>query len=440
MFLQEFSALAELISDNNYMFFAPKERFTSTRLLDCYNKYQAWYRKLPSLLRLEGRQPEPHTITLQYVQSSVLRRWLLTLRSMLYWTVIVHLFRPMLKVDLIHSDVHPRDECIEAANKVSELTRLYRSLYDFRTAHLAIPHILLSVSIVHLLYSKDIPLSRRNLVEGLQGLEALHECHYFGARSFRIIHTLAKTWNLPWPEELKTSKLTPRTDPDRPRGVVGPPTDPLLVAPNASSFNASSFSNHIGAGGYPQAPEPHRRGSLSMFANRNLHVNTHNVSRPGSVASSQHHGSPTVSSAATQPAFSAGVPLGPYRYPQSMPMTLPPTSTATSDAADAIFWTPIAGMPAPILPRVNYQQISPMGLDSVLHTGEMGDRLGRDGFKINEDWQPNGSATGYESGHTNGSYTVSYQRGSHGGQHGQTQEEFDSSWWQNGGGNPGQMS
>ena len=67
MFLQEFAALAELINDNNYMFFAPKERFTSTKLLDCYSKYQAWYRKLPSLLRLEGRQPEPHTITLQYV-------------------------------------------------------------------------------------------------------------------------------------------------------------------------------------------------------------------------------------------------------------------------------------------------------------------------------------------------------------------------------------
>lgn len=69
IFLQEFSALSELINDNNYMFFAPNERLTSTRLLDCYNKYQAWYRKLPSIMRLVGRQPEPHTITLQYVQS-----------------------------------------------------------------------------------------------------------------------------------------------------------------------------------------------------------------------------------------------------------------------------------------------------------------------------------------------------------------------------------
>ncbi|KAF2625546.1 hypothetical protein BU25DRAFT_115444 [Macroventuria anomochaeta] len=428
MFLQEFSALSELINDNNYMFFAPKERLTSTKLLDCYNKYQAWYRKLPSIMRLEGRSPEPHTITLH----------------MLYWTVIVHLFRPMLKVDLLHSDVHPRDKCIEAANKVSELTRLYRSMYDFRMAHLAIPHILLSVTIVHLLYSKDNPTSRQNLVEGLQGLEALHECHYFGARSFRIIHTLAKTWNLPFPEELKNSKLVPRDDPNRPPGTVSPPPDPLLVAPNTAAL-----VNRMGPGGYPQIPEPHRRGSLSMFANRNLQVNTHLASRPGSVVPSQHHGSPIVSQTPSQPSFSAGMPMASYTYSQSMSsMTIPTTSTTTSEATEAMFWTPIAGIPAPILPRVSYQQISPMGLDSVLHTGDTGNRLGRDGFKINEDWQQTGvhgfgtgAPGGYEqTGQGGGSYPVSYQRNSHSGQHGQAQEDFDPSWWQNGAGNSSQMS
>lgn len=65
MFLQEFSVLSELINDNNYMFFAPKGRLTSTKLLDCYGKYQAWYRNLPSIMSVEGRSPEPHTITLQ---------------------------------------------------------------------------------------------------------------------------------------------------------------------------------------------------------------------------------------------------------------------------------------------------------------------------------------------------------------------------------------
>lgn len=357
---------------------------------------------------------------------------------MLYWTVIVHLFRPMLKVDFIHSDVHPRDKCIEAANKVSELTRLYRSLYDFRTAHLVIPHILLSVSIVHLLYSKDNPTSYRNLVEGLQGLEALHECHYFGARSFRIIYTLAKTWNLPWPEELKNSKLVPRSDPNKPQGAISPPADPLLVAPNTATL-----VNRMGPGGYPQVPEPHRRGSLSMFANRSLHINS---PQAGSVVPSQHHGSPLVSPPPTQPAYNTGMSMGSYSYAQSMSMTVPTTNAAASDAADAMFWTPIAGMPAPILPRVSYQQISPMGLETVLHAGNMGDRLGRDGFKINEDWQQTGvngfgsSTPGYEHGQASGSYPVSYQRGSHSAQHGQGQEEFDASWWQNGAGNSTQMS
>lgn len=357
---------------------------------------------------------------------------------MLYWTVIVHLFRPMLKVDFIHSDVHPRDKCIEAANKVSELSRLYRSMYDYRTAHLAIPHILLSVGVVHLLYSKDNPTSRQNLVESLQGLEALHVCHYFGARSFKIIYTLSKTWNLPWPEELKNSKLVPRSDPNRPQGTVSPPADPLLVAPNTATL-----VNRMGPGGYVQVPEPHRRGSLSMFANRNLQANTHPTSRPGSVVPSQQVGSPLTSQTPTQPSYSAGTPMGSYTYAQPMSsMTIPTTSAATSDAADAMFWTPIAGLPAPILPRVNYQQISPMGLDSVLHTGDMGDRLGRDGFKINEDWQQTGvngfggSGTGYEqTSQGGGSYPVSYQRNSHAGQHGQGQEDFDSSWWQNGAGN-----
>jgi hypothetical protein len=89
-----------------------------------------------------------------------------------------------------------------------------------------------------------------------------------------------------------------------------------------------------------------------------------------------------------------------------------------------------------------------MGLDSVLHTGDMGDRLGRDGFKINEDWQQTG-VNGYgssapssfeQTGQGGGSYPVSYQRNNHNGQHGQAQEDFDSSWWQNGAGNSHQIS
>lgn len=65
-FLQEFSALSELVNDNNYMFYAPKERFTSRRLLDCYKKYQNWYKGLSPQLHLqEDPPPQPHIIVLQ---------------------------------------------------------------------------------------------------------------------------------------------------------------------------------------------------------------------------------------------------------------------------------------------------------------------------------------------------------------------------------------
>ncbi|KAF2833745.1 hypothetical protein CC86DRAFT_311799 [Ophiobolus disseminans] len=389
MFLQEFTTLSELVNDNNYMFFAPKERLTSTKLLDCYNKYKAWYRKLPPALTIEGKkQPEPHTLVLH----------------ILYHTIIVHLFRPMLKVDLIQSDVHPRDICVDAANSVSTIVRTYRQFYDFRVAHLIIPHCLLSVCIVHLLYSEDNKISYQNLVDGLQGLEDLHECHYFGARSFRIIHTLAKTWKLPWPEELRGSELIPMSNPDKPQGTLSPPADPLLVVPNTVTTTGHRMGPNI-----PFSPigQANRRESLSMFAPQgNLQLATHPaITRPGSVPASQHHQPPLVSHTPTQP-YHAGLPVSQYQqYSQSMsavPTNVSATVTSpTTDTAETLFWTPIPGMPGPILPRNSYQQISPMGLNSVLQSSNMGDRLGRDGFKINEDWQAN-HVNGFTAGPNNG--------------------------------------
>ncbi|KAF1849858.1 C6 transcription factor-like protein [Cucurbitaria berberidis CBS 394.84] len=443
MFLQEFTSLSELVNDNNYMFFAPRERLTSTRLLDCYSKYQAWYRRLPVALGVEGKeQPEPHILVLH----------------MLYYTIIVHLFRPMLKVELIHSDVHPRDICIDAANNVSRLVRIYRSFYDFRVAHLLIPHILLSVCIVHLLYSKDNNTSRQNLVEGLKGLEDLHECHYLGARSFRIIHTLARKWKLAWPDELRNSKLVPQ---EKPQGAISPPTDPLLVAPNTVTTTMGLTVT------YPPISQANRRESLSMFAPR-MQMATHPVtSRSSSVVSSQHHPSPVVGHAPTHATYNASITLASYQYSQSLssvPSTVPTTGVSPkSETTEALFWTPMPGIPGPILPRNNFLQASPMGLESVLQSADMGDRLGRDGFKINEDWRSshvNGFNTGTAGSvygatrndpaagnyaHDRGSMSyaqpgdsVAYQQPGMNEHHGQGQ--YNPGWWPNANDNPGPIS
>ncbi|KAH4220221.1 hypothetical protein HBI25_055140 [Parastagonospora nodorum] len=424
MLLQEFTSLSELINDNNYMFFAPKERLTSTKLLDCYHRYQDWYKNLNPALGLSGqKQPEPHTLVLH----------------MLYHTIIVHLFRPMLKVDLIHSDVRPRDICVEAANKVSELVRTYRKFYDFRVAHLAIPHILLSVCIVHLLYSKDNKTSYKNLVDGLQGLEDLHECHYFGARSFRILHTLATTWNLPWPEELHDSKLMPRSSLENSHGATSPPDEPLLIVPNTVPTTGLRVGQNLSE--WPTT-NANRRESLSMFSNQSLQLATHPaIARPGSVSVSQHP-SPAV---AHPPPHS----YNPYaQYTQSIsvpPNVSAPVTSPNAETAETLFWNPIPGMPGPILPRNTYPQISPMGLDTMLQAPDMGDRLVRDGFKMSEEWQTSGftqsSSAAYSAQHTQpqsqgyryeGGVGYGQQHGGHG--HGHPQEEYDPGWYQ------GQMS
>jgi hypothetical protein len=64
-FLQEFSTLTELVNDNIFLFYAPKERFTSRRVLEMYSKYRSWYANLPAQLRLTEAKAYPHIIVLQ---------------------------------------------------------------------------------------------------------------------------------------------------------------------------------------------------------------------------------------------------------------------------------------------------------------------------------------------------------------------------------------
>lgn len=445
------------------MYFAPRERLTSSKLQNCYEKYQAWYKHLPAALWLEGGdQPQPHVLVLQYIYTHLQAGIRLTCGySMLYHTMIVHLFRPMLKVNLIHSDVRPRDICIDAANTVSRIVRIYRSLYDFRVAHLTIPHILLNICIVHLLYSKDNHVSRQNLVEGLKGLEDLHECHYFGARSFRIIHSLSQHWNLPFPKEHQHSKMILRRTLD-PHSANSSPADPLLVAPNTLPATVYDHGTSMSYSRHTQH-HPDRRESLSMFGKSHPQLAPHSIpSRPSSVVSTQHLQSSAVGHTPMQ-SYSTTIPLTSFPYSQPMSTVTANTvstsasSPINSSAADALFWTPIPGIPGPILPRNSYQQHSAMGIESMLQSSDMGERLGRDGFKINEDWrsshvngfhtgggdgvfsttntdQPTGYATN-RSGYTQSGENVAYVQS---GQH--EQQDYVPEWWHNPHSDPGPMS
>lgn len=281
--------------------------------------------------------------------------FLLTVPSMLYHTILVHLFRPMLKVDLIHSDVRPRDICIESANQVTDLLRLYRQHYDLRAGQLVLTHILLSVSVVHLLYSQDYPQSSVNLIDSLQALEDLSICHYFGARSFKIVHALAKTWNLPWPEALKLSKLVPRVD----APLKSPPTETLFHRQPTPVAQQEAIATAL----------QNRRESLSMFSpeRSSMTLSPNNSSSSNTVVGTQLQSPSTVQ---------YNTPTGPGA-----------SNSATASArehAETLFWTP-PGIGVPILAR-NYQN-SAMDLNNMLGNVGEWDRFGRDGFKMSDAWQ-----------------------------------------------------
>jgi hypothetical protein len=286
----------------------------------------------------------------------------------------------MLKVDLIGSEIRPRDMCIEMANKVSELLRLYRKHYDLRACQLVLTHILLSISIVHLLYSQNSTNST-NLIESLKALEDLSICHYFGARSFKIVHTLAKTWNLPWPEALKLSKLIPKEDAE----LDSPPLPTLFnIRPNPSA-------QEVAASGYAHSPPPpgynqQRRESLSMFA-----------------AGYQQSGNPSMQSTAMQAPTSYAHPHQHITQQSNQPLQFVPNSStpsaapsSTSENAETLFWTPVPGVGVPIFPR-DYRT-GPMDLNNMLGNANEWDRFGRDGFKMSAAWPTQEQTMGYAGG------------------------------------------
>ena len=64
--LYQFGLLSEIVNDTVFMFYAPRERFTSNRLLDFHRRYTKWFAHLPQTLQL-GDVSTPHVLVLQYV-------------------------------------------------------------------------------------------------------------------------------------------------------------------------------------------------------------------------------------------------------------------------------------------------------------------------------------------------------------------------------------
>jgi hypothetical protein len=210
------------------------------------------------------------------------------------------------------------------------------------------------------------------------------------------VHSLAKTWNLPWPEKLRLSKLVPREgNVELAIPATGPRGEGMIFGTKstpeaARDAVASEFPPNL-----PPAATSERRESLSMFApSRNASlVGVQSSSNLLSAHQQQqqqlpHHSTPTVPySSAAAAAVSASAP-----------------TPSAAENAETLFWTPMPGVGVPVLHR-NYQ-MSPMDLNNMLGSADEWERFGRDGFKMSETWPSQESIGNLNPGGSNGDGSV----------------------------------
>lgn len=118
--------------------------------------------------------------------------------SAYYHTVVSHLFRPFLKVDLKNSKISPRDICTSCASNGASLLGKYRQTYGLRRVPLVATHILLSTSIIHLLNLPNSS-SAQDLALSITCFRDLSANHAFAVRGLDIVMALSRQWKIQLP-------------------------------------------------------------------------------------------------------------------------------------------------------------------------------------------------------------------------------------------------
>ena len=62
--LHQYSALSDVVNDVIFMSYAPREPFTSAKVLEFYGRYQLWFTNLPEEFQLRP-VTTPHVLMLQ---------------------------------------------------------------------------------------------------------------------------------------------------------------------------------------------------------------------------------------------------------------------------------------------------------------------------------------------------------------------------------------
>ncbi|OCK74707.1 hypothetical protein K432DRAFT_409640 [Lepidopterella palustris CBS 459.81] len=181
------AALSKIVNSTLQMFFAPAQVLSGSILLDEYNKYLQWYRRLPQIVSSIDNAP-PHVLCLH----------------MYYHAAVLLLFRPFLKAKFTKSEVSPREVCRQSANAISDIFAQHRRLYDLVGIYTFQVHCLITACTIHIINVPTIS-STNYLTAACNSFQDLVHCNEWAAGSLNTIKGLVQKWNIILPLEAETS-------------------------------------------------------------------------------------------------------------------------------------------------------------------------------------------------------------------------------------------
>lgn len=275
---------------------------------------------------------------------------------MLYWTCVLHLFRPFLKIDLIKSDVNPRDTCTNSANKISEIWRSYVSKNGADKCNIVMAHIILSSTIMHLINLPRSREARQNLIEGMRDLEKMSNTHVFASRSLKILFGLAAAWNIDIPPEV-------------------PRNNSPLPSEHANQ-TASASDRRI-------EPTPQTHPSIGIYY-PNPGMSGNDTSNATQVASTMPPDSRNGIHSII-PTSSASQLTGAPSYPHTGTTTAyPHHRDVLQTNPEAWLFSPFPGQGLPMMG--NTIDTNPMDLSTMLGGVDEFEQFHKDGFRVNQDF------------------------------------------------------
>jgi hypothetical protein len=306
------------------------------------------------------------------------------LASAYYHTCTLHLFRPIIRFDLVNSSVQPGDVCRNAATEITKIMNCYRRRFTLRTHAFLLDYSLLSAATVHVI---EIPtkgtahakftLANRcalhNISQILQDLKDMSANHIYAVRAIKIIRGLAErngkllpddhSSNLDISAPAYTSSMFSTTA----KTTVSP-------VPYSSKASADNLRHQEGHQYGIQIPEDNGKSNYGSA----LYQSPALPAQPSLNSSLDH----SHSNSATQRG-QAFIP--PLLQTSESPLARTQSESVTkAERPPNMFWTPFEGQCLPLYGHnIN---VSPMDLSSMLGTVDPWEQFNRDGFRVSDTW------------------------------------------------------